>query len=134
MKKTRVLIIEDETMLADMYATKFSMEEFEVDKAPNGAEGLEKARAFKPDIILLDIIMPKIDGFGVLKRLRADAAFKDTLIVLLTNLGQEDDVKKGKQLGANDYFIKANHTPADVVEKVRQLSGKPSHAPAHTTK
>ena len=114
-------------MLADMYATKFSMEEFEVERAFDGSDGLAKAKTFKPDIILLDIIMPKIDGFGVLKQLRADASFKDTLIVLLTNLGQEDDVKKGKDLGANDYFVKANHTPADVVEKIRQLIGVAPH-------
>ncbi len=127
MKKTKVLIVEDEAMLADMYATKFSMEGFEAEKANDGSEGLAKAATFKPDVILLDIIMPKIDGFGVLKRLRAEAAFKHTLIVLLTNLGQEDDVKKGKQLGANDYFVKANHTPADVVEKIRKLTGVAPH-------
>jgi len=128
MNKIKVLIVEDDTMLADMYATKFSMENFVVEKATDGSDGLAKARTFKPDVILLDIIMPKIDGFGVLKQLRDVDTFKHTHILLLTNLGQEDDMKKGKDLGANDYFVKANHTPADVVEKVRQLAGMASPA------
>ncbi len=120
-KKTKVLVIEDERMLTEMYATKFLMEGFEVDKAFDGAEGLQKARTAKADIILLDIIMPKLDGFAVLKELRADADFKKTPIILLTNLGQEDDIEKGKKLGATDYFVKANHTPTDVVQKVRDI-------------
>jgi DNA-binding response OmpR family regulator len=128
MNKIKVLIVEDDKMLADMYATKFSMEDFVVEKATDGSDGLAKARTFKPDVILLDIIMPKIDGFGVLKQLRDVDTFRHTHILLLTNLGQEDDVKKGKDLGANDYFVKANHTPADVVEKVRQLAGTASPA------
>lgn len=121
--KTKVLIVEDEKMLADMYATKFAMENFEVEKAHDGAEGLEKAKAFKPDIILLDIIMPKIDGFAVLKELKADSMFAKTHIIMLTNLGQDDDVKKGKQLGADDYFVKSNHTPSDIVSKVQAIAG-----------
>lgn len=120
-KKTRILIVEDEKMLTEMYATKFEMEGFDVEKAFDGASGLEKARSVKPNIILLDIIMPRIDGFAVLKELRSDADFKKTPIVLLTNLGQEDDIKKGKELGATDYFVKANHTPTDVVQKVRDI-------------
>lgn len=120
-KKTSILIVEDEKMLAEMYATKFEMEGFIVDKAFDGVNGLEKARKVKPKIILLDIIMPKLDGFAVLKELRADDDFKKTPIVLLTNLGQEDDIEKGKKLGATDYFVKANHTPTDVVQKVRDI-------------
>lgn len=132
MKKTKVLIVEDEKMLAEMYATKFSMDEqFDATQAHDGAEGLKVARELKPDVILLDIIMPKIDGFGVLKELRADAAFKNTTILLLTNLGQEDDVKKGKELGASDYFVKSNHTPADVVDKVRNLIGLAPTSPTN---
>lgn len=120
-KKYKVLLVEDEKMLADMYATKFTMEGFDTHKANDGAAGLVMAKEVNPDIILLDIIMPKIDGFGVLKTLRDDPAFKDTPVVLLTNLGQDEDIKKGKQLGATDYFVKANHTPAEVVVKVKQV-------------
>ncbi|MBI5467336.1 MAG: response regulator [Candidatus Kerfeldbacteria bacterium] len=119
--KITVVLVEDEKMLADMYATKFAMEGFNAHKANDGAAGLEVIRDVKPDIILLDIIMPKIDGFGVLKMLKDDAALKDIPVILLTNLGQDEDIKKGKELGAADYFVKANHTPAEVVTKVKQV-------------
>jgi DNA-binding response OmpR family regulator len=121
--KRRVLLVEDERMLAEMYATKFTMEGYEVVKAFDGAEGLAAAKESDPDIILLDIIMPKLDGFAVLKELRADPKLKSVPVVLLTNLGQDDDVSKGKKLGATDYFVKADHTPAEVVEKVKQTLG-----------
>lgn len=120
-KKTTVVIVEDEKMLADMYTTKFTMEGFAAKKANDGATGLKMVQQTKPDIVLLDIIMPKIDGFGVLKMLKDDPDMKDIPVILLTNLGQEEDIKKGKELGAADYFVKANHTPAEVVQKVRQV-------------
>jgi DNA-binding response OmpR family regulator len=119
--KQKVLLVEDEKMLADMYSTKFGMEGFDAHTAYDGEAGLAAAKEVKPDIILLDIIMPKLDGFGVLKALREDHAFDKTPIVLLTNLGQDEDMKKGKQLGATDYFVKANHTPAEVVAKVKAV-------------
>lgn len=120
-KKTKILIVEDERMLAEMYATKFSMEGFDVVKAFDGQDGLETARTEKPDFIILDIIMPKLDGFAVLKELKSDVKLRSVPVLLLTNLGQDDDIKKGKELGANDYFVKSNHTPADVVRKVKEL-------------
>lgn len=120
-KKIKVVIVEDEKMLADMYTTKFTMEGFEASKANDGMAGLALAKEVKPDIILLDVIMPKLDGFGVLKELRQDATLKKTPVILLTNLGQDEDIKKGKQLGATDYFVKANHTPAEVVTKVKSV-------------
>jgi DNA-binding response OmpR family regulator len=82
------------------------------------------AKKEKPDLVLLDIIMPKLDGFAVLKELKNDPTMGTTHVLLLTNLGQTEDVEKGKQLGADDYFIKANHTPAEIVEKVKYLLTK----------
>lgn len=120
-RKPTVLIIEDEAMLAEMYATKFAMEGFAVDKALDGAAGLAKIKDLQPDIVLLDIIMPKLDGFAVLKSIRADPALKQTPVILLTNLGQDDDIRKGKKLGADDYFVKANHSPQEVVDKVKAI-------------
>lgn len=119
--KIHVLIVEDEKMLADMYATKFAMEGFESSQANDGQAGLDAATAMPPDIILLDIIMPKLDGFTVLKQLRAQPQTEKTPVILLTNLGQDEDIKKGKELGATDYFVKANHTPAEVVTKVKEV-------------
>jgi DNA-binding response OmpR family regulator len=119
--KIHVLIVEDEKMLADMYATKFAMEGFDAAQANDGQAGLDAATANPPDIILLDIIMPKLDGFTVLKQLRAQPQTEKTPVILLTNLGQDEDIKKGKELGATDYFVKANHTPAEVVTKVKEV-------------
>jgi len=124
MKKTKVLIVEDEQTLLDMYSLKLSKENFEVIKAADGQEGLEKAKSEKPDIILLDIMLPKIDGFQVLKNLRETKGFKNVPIIMLTNLGQNEDKQKGKQLGATDYLVKADTTPTDVVEKINSLIKK----------
>ena len=120
-KKTSVVIVEDEKMLADMYATKFTMEGFAAQKANDGQSGFDLVKRAPPDIILLDIFMPKIDGFGVLKMIKGDETLKNIPVILLTNLGQDEDIKKGKELGATDYFVKANHTPAEVVLKVKQV-------------
>ncbi|MFA5052284.1 MAG: response regulator [Patescibacteria group bacterium] len=121
---TKILLVEDDKMLADMYITKFSKEGLKVIRAEDGAAGLEIAKKEKPDLVLLDIIMPKLDGFAVLKELKSDPQMGNTHILLLTNLGQSEDVEKGRQLGADDYFIKANHTPAEIVEKVKYLLTK----------
>lgn len=122
--KKKILLAEDEKMIADMYSTKFTLEGYEVVTARDGAEALAMAKSEKPDIILLDIIMPKLDGFAALKSIREDAILKSTPVILLTNLGQEDDIKKGKQLGADDYFVKANHSPQEIVEKVKAVLTK----------
>lgn len=118
--KTKILLIEDEEMLANMYEVKFQNEGFDLTKALDGADGLEKAKAIKPDFILLDIIMPKMDGFSVLKTLKEDPITKDIPVMLLTNLGQDEDIQRGKQLGAVGYLVKANITPSEVVEEVKK--------------
>lgn len=122
--KSKILLVEDEKMLADMYVAKFSKEGLSVMRAEDGVQGLELAKKHKPDVVLLDIILPKLDGFAVLKELKNDPQLSDVHILLLTNLGQDEDVEKGKKLGADDYFIKANHTPAEIVEKVKYLLSK----------
>ncbi|RJO59530.1 response regulator [Candidatus Parcubacteria bacterium] len=123
MPKTKkvVALIEDDAMIADMYKAKFSKAGFDIQNALDGATGLELIKRVKPDIILLDIIMPKLDGFQVLRQLRAEPEFKKIPVVMLTNLGQEEDVKKGQELGATDYFIKTNFTPSAIVDKVKSI-------------
>lgn len=108
-------------MIIDMYTLKFTQEGYDVLQAENGKDGLEMAKKQNPNIVLLDIILPQMDGFTVLKSLKADANTKDIPVVLLTNLGQDGDVKKGLELGAVDYLIKANFTPSQVVDKVKSL-------------
>lgn len=120
---TKILLVEDDKDLIEMYETKFKMEGFEIHKAVNGAEALELVQSVKPDIVMLDIVMPEVDGFQVLRSLKADPASKDLPVILLTNLGQEGDIQKGIDLGATDYLIKANFTPNEVVEKVRKALG-----------
>ena len=122
--KTKVLIIEDEEMLVNMYISKFEKEGYQAEKASNGKIGLDQAKKINPDIILLDIMMPEMDGFMVLKKLKSDTSTKDIPIIMLTNLGQEEDIEKGTKLGATDYLVKANLTPAQVVDKVKEILKK----------
>lgn len=120
----KILLVEDDEMLHSMYTQKFEKEGYEVISAYNGADGVKKAQTESPSLILMDIIMPKMDGFVALKKIKKKDETKDIPVIMLTNLGQEEDVKKGKELGADDYFIKANHTPAEVVAKVKELLSK----------
>ncbi len=121
-KKTiKVLIAEDEEVLLKMYLTKFKNEGFEVYGATNGEETLKLANEIKPDIVLLDVIMPLIDGFSVLKKIKENEKTKSIPVLLLTNLSQESDMKEGLKLGAIDYLVKTNFTPAEVVKKVKEI-------------
>jgi DNA-binding response OmpR family regulator len=119
-KKIKILLIEDEEMLANMYEVKFKNEGYDLVKAMDGSQGLEMAKSIAPDFILLDIIMPKMDGFAVLKSLKEDAVTKNIPVMLLTNLGQDEDVERGKKLGSVGYLVKANITPSEVVASVKR--------------
>lgn len=118
---THVLLVEDDVFLAGIYQKKFEMEGYKISTADNGEKGLADAKKKKPDIILLDILLPKMDGFTVLQNLKADATTKDIPVILLTNLGQKDDVEKGLQAGAVDYLIKAHFKPSEIVDKVKKV-------------
>ena len=106
--------------MASMYSAKFEMEAFVVLRAADGMEGLELIKKQRPDIVLLDVVMPKMDGFEVLRQLRATPETANLPVILLTNLGQSSDIEKGLALGASDYIVKANYTPAQVVAKVKE--------------
>lgn len=118
-KIVKVALIEDDHMLSEMYKIKFEKEGFAIVTAADGAEGLEVVQKEQPDIILLDVIMPRMDGFQTLQELRTRGI--QTPVILLTNLGQEEDIKKGRELGATDYFVKSNFTPDAIVAKVRNV-------------
>ena len=122
--KNSILLIEDDSTLIEMYKLKFEESGFNVNIATRGVEGLEMSKKVKPDIILLDIILPEMDGFAILKELKADATTKNIPVILLSNLGQEPDIKKGKEYGAHDYMVKASFTPAEVVDKVLKILKK----------
>lgn len=120
-KDIKVLIVEDDSFIVDMYTTKLELEGFHVVSAEDGLKGLEVAKREKPTIILLDILMPKMDGFAFLEEAKKDAEIKDIPVLLLTNLGQKEDVQKGYELGAVGYLIKAHFMPSEVVEKIKQI-------------
>ena len=117
----KVLIAEDEEVLRRMYLTRFKAEKFQVFEAVNGKEAFELAKEKKPDIIMLDIIMPLVDGFAALRKIKADETTKNIPVVMLTNLAQNGDITEGKRLGATDYLVKANLTPTEVVEKIKKV-------------
>lgn len=117
----KVLIVDDDAFLSGIYATKLELEGFMVASARDGEEGLKLAPKEKPDLILLDVLMPKLDGFEVLKRLKADPETKDIPVIMLTNLGQKEDIEKGLEDGAVDYLIKAHFVPAEAVAKIKKV-------------
>lgn len=123
-QKTKVLVIEDEPALRDIYSTKLRMEGFEVLEAADGIEGLDSALQHAPAIILLDVVLPIKDGFEVLKDLKMNSKTKEIPVVILSNLGQEYEVKRGMALGAVAFLTKANLTPLQIVEQVRKVLGK----------
>ena len=120
-KSKKILIIEDDPFLSEMYATKFTQNGFKIEVAIDGKSGLDKIKEFKPDLILLDIVLPKMDGFTVLSKIKKDPQLKDVPVVLLTNLGQKSEVEKGLSLGAEEYIIKAHYTPTAVVNRVKEI-------------
>ena len=119
--KIKILLIEDDPFLLSMYATKFESENFEVITAEDGEKGLEIANNIIPDIILLDILLPKINGFEVLKELKRDKKTNKIPVILLTNLSQRDEIEQGLSNGAADYLIKAHFIPSEVVEKIKKV-------------
>lgn len=123
--RRRILIVDDDEFLLDMYTVKFKEAGFEVDFAAEGMTAKEKMKKYRYDAILLDIVMPQLDGFALLKDLRQEKDnIKDALIMYLTNLGQREDIEKGLALGVDDYIIKAHFTPSEVVKKVEELLAK----------
>jgi len=117
-KKAKILLIEDDRMLCDMYKVKFEISGLNIFIAYGGYDGLAIAKKEKSDIVLLDIKMDDIDGFEVLKRMKADPSLKDIPVFLLTNMGEKDNIEKGKALGAEEYIMKAKLLPQEVVNKV----------------
>jgi DNA-binding response OmpR family regulator len=117
----KILLVEDDPFLLSMYTVKFELENFSVISAEDGEKGLNLAKKEKPSIILLDIMLPKKDGFEVLEELKKDDNTKSIPVILLTNLSQKTEVSKGLSLGADDYLIKAHFMPSEVVDKIKKL-------------
>jgi DNA-binding response OmpR family regulator len=119
--KIKIMIVEDDAMISGMYKTKLTQDGFEVIIAEDGAGALTLAEKEKPVLIMLDVILPVLDGFSVLTELKKNNDTKKIPVIMLTNLGTDEDRKKGEALGAIDYMVKANFTPAEVSKKVQSL-------------
>jgi two-component system, chemotaxis family, chemotaxis protein CheY len=119
--KKKILIVEDDSFLSEMYATKLESADFEVIIATDGEQALDKMRLDKPDLVLLDLLMPKKDGFEVLKEKFINSEIKEIPVIVLTNLSQKEQIKKCYELGAKDFLIKAYFVPTEVIKKIRNL-------------
>jgi len=124
--KGKILLVDDDQSLRQLYSLELSSKQYIIVEASDGDEGLAKAKTEKPNIILLDIMMPKTDGIAMLSKLKEDPELKSIPVLMLTNFGQENLVQQAFSLGAVDYLLKYKVTPVEMSEKVGQLlSAKP---------
>ena len=114
-----ILIIEDDKFLRELIVQKLIKEGYDAAEAIDGEEGIKKVKTAKPDLVLLDLILPGIDGFEVLTRMKENPSLVQIPVIILSNLGQKDDVERGLKLGAVDYLIKAHFTPGEIIDKIR---------------
>jgi DNA-binding response OmpR family regulator len=117
----KILVVEDDKFLRELISQKLTKEQYEVVVAQDGEEGVAKAKEEKPDMVLLDLILPGIDGFGVLEKIKEDESVASVPVIILSNLGQREDIERGLKLGATDFLVKAHFTPGEIIEKIRTI-------------
>ena len=127
MAKIKIVLAEDDKILSKVIYEELIEANFEAFKAFDGIEALSMIKSKKPDLVLLDIIMPKKSGFEVLEELKSSPATRNIPVIILTMLGRDDDIKRGYKLGANDYIVKSHHAVTEIVEKIKEFFGKESH-------
>lgn len=120
-KKLKILVVEDEEILLTALSEELRQEGFEVVGAKDGVEGLEKAAAEQPDLMLLDLVMPRLDGISALKQLKAQDNTKEIPVVILTNLSDYDKISDALSMGAMDYLVKANYRLEELVTKIKTV-------------
>ncbi len=120
----KILIAEDEEILLNVLKDRFETEGWNVSIAKDGEETIETIKNSKFDLILLDLLMPKKDGFEVLREIKSNPELKNLPIIVLSNLGGDDDIKKALALGADDYFVKTQHPMSEIVEKVKKYESR----------
>lgn len=130
MAKQKIVLIEDDQILSKVLFEELKESGFEVQQAFDGEAGLALVQSVKPSLVLLDLVLPKKHGFDVLAELKKSPATKDIPVIILTMLGQDEEIKKGLRLGANDYIVKSQHAVAEIVEKINQFFGKEQHPEA----
>jgi len=114
----KVLVVEDDRFLRELMSKKLAGSDFVVCQAFNGEQGVSIAKSEKPDIILLDLILPGIDGFEALSRIKQDPETSAIPVIVLSNLGQKEGIERGMKLGAADYLIKAHFSPGEIIDKI----------------
>ena len=119
--KVKILIVEDDLFIRELYERQLSLEGFEVVTAEDGEVGLSRINAAIPDLLLLDIMLPKVSGLDLLRTIKAKDETKDIPVILLTNLGQDSVIKEGFNLGADGYLIKSAYTPDQIIEEVKKF-------------
>lgn len=119
----KILLVEDDDSLATVYQTRLQAEGFETRRVPNGEEALSTTLEYKPDLILLDVMMPKVSGFDVLDILRNTPETANVKIIMLTALSQDSDKQRAQDLGVDDYLVKSQVVIADVVDRIKQILG-----------
>ena len=118
------MIVEDEEILLAALQEELSQGGYEIEGAGDGEEGIAKVKTFKPDLVLLDLVMPKMDGMEALKKLKEDGETKDIPVIILTNLSDYERISEALSLGAKDYLVKANYSLSDLLEKVKTVLGR----------
>lgn len=119
--KAKILAVEDDQYLASIYQMKLKNQGYNVELAANGEEGLGKAKTFQPDLILLDLMMPVMDGYAMLNELKKDPKLKDIKVIILTNLGQEGDIQQAVSHGVLDYVVKTDTATTEIIDKIEKL-------------
>ncbi|MDP3729282.1 MAG: response regulator [bacterium] len=126
-QNNKIVLVEDDEILSKVLSTELEDSGFKVATAFDGEAGLSLVRSDRPDLVLLDLILPKKHGFVVLEELKKSPDTKAIPVIILTLLGEDEDIKKGLRLGANDYLVKSSHAVGEIVEKVKQFFAKESH-------
>ncbi len=126
MTKPKILIVDDEEILRRIYSDRLTFEGFEVDSASDGEEALNKIKASVPNLVLLDILMPKLNGLQVLEQLNANPELKKIPVIVLSNVANDENIKKALSLGAKDYLLKTNFSPNEIISKIKTLIGNDS--------
>lgn len=120
-----ILIVDDDKFLLDMYAMKFKEKGYQVESAPGGAAAVARlSDGLEPSVVLLDLVMPGMDGFELLGEIKTKKLSPKSALVILSNLGQKEDIEKGTALGIDGYIIKASCTPTEVTKKVEEILAK----------
>jgi len=130
-EKKKILIVDDDSFLLDMYAFKFSQNNFEVYTVMEGGQAIEKLEGgLAPDVVLMDLIMPGMDGFETLEKIRDNKLAPNATKIILSNKSQQADIDRGVGLGVEGYIVKANSTPAEVIEQVIKILSKKTTSPS----